>query len=433
MMIGIRFVSRSRFSWSQMANPSMSGSIRSSRIRSGACSRTASTTWAPANSWIGSKPRAWTRLARMSLVSRSSSTISTVRGMGKTLEVMTDELARVASCRSDRRIVAAPRPGWQGIGAAARRALAGRGRRPRHNRLRCEAASGHARPRSGPVSTGPLAPVRPGLAVMEITEDHRRLRLRHLRRPGAAGRLGRVQRDPPLPQPGKKSLGDAEPPARSRSASCCQAGKSDAAIAVCQEPAYWHTALAQLMAVALEEPRQGDRQDQAAPGHGVPHRGHRRDGEPPGVDLDDRADGPAARPARHGGQHDRRLRPDRRRREGQPQRPGRRHQPGALGHRRGPPDRHADDDRRQRHPRQAPPPPRPDRAPAPGLPRDPRGRSRPRPRRGTPRRAPGPSARSCRGDVPSRRAPVIASARYHRSAPCSSAARPPKNATSTST
>ena len=36
-----------------------------------------------------------------------------------------------------------------------------------------------------------------------------------------------------------------------------QAGKSDAAIAVCQEPAYWHTALAQLIAVALQNRDKG--------------------------------------------------------------------------------------------------------------------------------------------------------------------------------
>jgi hypothetical protein len=42
--IGIRFVSRLRLSWSQIVKPSMSGSIKSRRIRSGALERTESMT-----------------------------------------------------------------------------------------------------------------------------------------------------------------------------------------------------------------------------------------------------------------------------------------------------------------------------------------------------------------------------------------------------
>jgi biopolymer transport protein ExbB len=37
----------------------------------------------------------------------------------------------------------------------------------------------------------------------------------------------------------------------------CRAGKYDAAMNVCQSPAYWHTALAQLMAVALKNRSKG--------------------------------------------------------------------------------------------------------------------------------------------------------------------------------
>src|SRR6516164_6843483 len=48
----------------------------------------------------------------------------------------------------------------------------------------------------------------------------------------------------------KKSLTDATPLLK-QIQTLVQTGKNEAAIAVCQEPAYWHTALAQLLAVAL--------------------------------------------------------------------------------------------------------------------------------------------------------------------------------------
>ncbi|MFO0892686.1 MAG: MotA/TolQ/ExbB proton channel family protein [Isosphaeraceae bacterium] len=49
---------------------------------------------------------------------------------------------------------------------------------------------------------------------------------------------------------GKKSLQDARP-LISQVEELCQARKFEAAISVCQSPAYWHKALAQLIAVAL--------------------------------------------------------------------------------------------------------------------------------------------------------------------------------------
>jgi biopolymer transport protein ExbB len=48
----------------------------------------------------------------------------------------------------------------------------------------------------------------------------------------------------------KKALGDAGPLLK-QIQTLVQSGKNDAAIAACQEPVYWHTALAQLLAVAL--------------------------------------------------------------------------------------------------------------------------------------------------------------------------------------
>jgi biopolymer transport protein ExbB len=48
----------------------------------------------------------------------------------------------------------------------------------------------------------------------------------------------------------KKALADAAPLLK-QIQTLVQTGKNDAAIAICQEPAYWHTALAQLLAVAL--------------------------------------------------------------------------------------------------------------------------------------------------------------------------------------
>ncbi len=56
---------------------------------------------------------------------------------------------------------------------------------------------------------------------------------------------------------GKKSLGDDAGPLIRQVADSCKAGRVDAALAVCQGPPYWHTALAQLMAVALANRSKG--------------------------------------------------------------------------------------------------------------------------------------------------------------------------------
>ncbi len=50
---------------------------------------------------------------------------------------------------------------------------------------------------------------------------------------------------------GRKSIGDGAEPLIRQVADSCKGGKVDAALAVCQGPPFWHTALAQLMAVAL--------------------------------------------------------------------------------------------------------------------------------------------------------------------------------------
>lgn len=55
---------------------------------------------------------------------------------------------------------------------------------------------------------------------------------------------------------GKKSLADARP-LITRVRDLMAEGKWDAALAVCQEPAWWHTALAQLMAVAIKNREKG--------------------------------------------------------------------------------------------------------------------------------------------------------------------------------
>jgi biopolymer transport protein ExbB len=54
----------------------------------------------------------------------------------------------------------------------------------------------------------------------------------------------------------KKSLDDAAGLLK-QIATLVHSGKHDAAIAVCQEPTYWHTALAQLLAVALSNREKG--------------------------------------------------------------------------------------------------------------------------------------------------------------------------------
>ena len=100
-------------------------------------------------------------------------------------------------------------------------------------------------------------------------------------------------------------------------ANLCQAGKYDAAIAVCQSRPTGTRRWRSSWPWRLQNRDKGIakiKQLLVMEFHTEVDRG---DGEPAGVDLDDRADGPVARPARHGGQHDRRLRPDRRLREGQ--------------------------------------------------------------------------------------------------------------------
>jgi biopolymer transport protein ExbB len=54
----------------------------------------------------------------------------------------------------------------------------------------------------------------------------------------------------------KKSLADAAPLLQ-QVRTLVQSGKADAAIAACQAPEYWHTALAQLIAVALKNREKG--------------------------------------------------------------------------------------------------------------------------------------------------------------------------------
>ena len=49
----------------------------------------------------------------------------------------------------------------------------------------------------------------------------------------------------------RKSIGEGADPLIRQIAESCRAGRVDSAIATCQGPPYWHTALAQLMGVAL--------------------------------------------------------------------------------------------------------------------------------------------------------------------------------------
>ncbi len=55
---------------------------------------------------------------------------------------------------------------------------------------------------------------------------------------------------------GKKSLADPAPLLK-QMGDMLKAGKTEAAVAACQNPPYWHTALAQLMAVALRNREKG--------------------------------------------------------------------------------------------------------------------------------------------------------------------------------
>jgi biopolymer transport protein ExbB len=55
----------------------------------------------------------------------------------------------------------------------------------------------------------------------------------------------------------KKSIGDKAGPLLERVEELCRTGQTEAAAALCQGPPYWHTALAQLVAVALENRAKG--------------------------------------------------------------------------------------------------------------------------------------------------------------------------------
>ena len=56
---------------------------------------------------------------------------------------------------------------------------------------------------------------------------------------------------------GRKSIGSAAAPLIQQVGTSVETGRVDAALAVCQGPPYWHTALAQLMAVALANRAKG--------------------------------------------------------------------------------------------------------------------------------------------------------------------------------
>ena len=56
---------------------------------------------------------------------------------------------------------------------------------------------------------------------------------------------------------GRKAIGKDASPLLQQVGAAIQAGKTDSALAVCQGPPYWHTALAQLMAVALANRSKG--------------------------------------------------------------------------------------------------------------------------------------------------------------------------------
>ena len=79
----------------------------------------------------------------------------------------------------------------------------------------------------------------------------------------------------------KKTLADPEP-LIGQVRELCQVRKYDAAVSVCQSPAYWHKALAQLIAVALQNRDKGLAKIKQLAGHRVPHRGDRGHGESPG-------------------------------------------------------------------------------------------------------------------------------------------------------
>ena len=118
MTIGIRFVSRARFNRSQTSNPSMSGSIRSSRIRSGFRSETAARACVaredldrlrshePARDWPGYR---WCRAHRRR-PERCAAWAKTRRDYGSLTASCAGTLPEKGQHYS-----LAPSPAWQGI------------------------------------------------------------------------------------------------------------------------------------------------------------------------------------------------------------------------------------------------------------------------------------------------------------------------------
>ena len=343
MTTGIRLVSRFRLSCSQISKPSRSGSIRSSRMRSG---------WILAD--VVHDGRAFIALDRLE-VSRADQAGEDIVHVA----LVVDDQHGARHGQETPRVVESlhagivPRRGstrkpLAGVGGCDASPLAGPGPRP-PQWMQPPSGGSHPRP-----TTRRRAPVRPrdrpdpGPAFltstddfMKIYPDHRRLRLRHLRGPRPAGRLGRVQRDPALPGPRPQGDRQGLRGLIRQVADLCKAGRTDAADLALPGAAVLAHGAGAAHGGGPDQPLQGAGQDQAGPGHGVPHRGHRRAGEPAFDHLDDRPDGPPARPAGDRGLDDRGLRPDRRRREGRPLGAGQRHQPGPLGDRLGPPDRHS--------------------------------------------------------------------------------------------
>ena len=180
---------------------------------------------------------------------------------------------------------------------------------------------------------------------------------------------------------GKKSIGDAKP-LLDRVGELIQGGKIEAAVAACQDPPYWHSALAQLMSVALKNRDKGlakvkqiivmefhteviaGMENRLASLSTIVRMG-------PLLGLLGTVASMIGAFGRIGGSE-----------KVNPNALAVRHQPRPLGDRLGPADRHPDDDSGQRHPRQAPPPPRPDRTAAPGVPRHPRAGRAGRPAQG---------------------------------------------------
>jgi hypothetical protein len=74
--------------------------------------------------------------------------------------------------------------------------------------------------------------------------------------PGISGYLGRLQCNYTLSQPGEEIAGPWAPLLQ-QVREFCHGGWTEAAVTLCQNPPYWHTTLAQLMAVALRNRDKG--------------------------------------------------------------------------------------------------------------------------------------------------------------------------------